>query len=309
MELQQLEEFYAITQCGSLTKAAQKLHTSQPSISRNLRALEEELGCALFDRVGRNVILNDAGRFMLERALSILNSAEAAKQDIDQYIHDGDLSVDLYSPVPMGEIEQIIIGFKTLYPNVRLRIASWPSEHLKAVQPSITFFASPRIHTEPNYLMLGTEHVVLAAARTNPLAQCASVRLSDLADQPFVEVLSDSPFRKISQSMFLEAGFEPNMVAEDQDYNRMLAYVANDFGVSIAPEITWFGRWRERIAAIPFSDIHRKRYLYLKWPENAIMNWATLRFRDYLIEHFNETYGFDCHIGATADKPAKPYLP
>ena len=48
--------------------------------------------------------------------------------------------------------------------------------------------------------------------------------------------------------------------------------------------------------AFPSSDIHRKRYLYLKWPENTVMNAATLRFREYLINHFNTEYGFTCKL-------------
>lgn len=293
MDIQQLKYFYTIAQYESLSKAAQKLHTSQPSLSRNLRALEVELGTTLFDRVGRNIVLNETGRFALERISASLNSIEAIKSDVDQFVHDKNLSVDIYSPVPMGEIEEIIIGFKKEYPNVRLRMASWPSERLKNIQPSITFFASPIVHKEPNYLLLGEEEVVVAVARDNPLAKKTSVQLASLKDAPFVRVLSDSPFYGITSHMFLEAGFEPNTVAEDQDYNRVLAYVANDFGIALAPAITWFGRWKTQVVSIPISDVHRKRYLYLKWPENAVMNWATLRFKEYLIKHFNETYGFD----------------
>ena len=144
--------------------------------------------------------------------------------------------------------------------------------------------------------MLGEENIILAVSRNNPLSKESSLKLADLSEERFVSVLSDSPFYEITTHMFLEAGFKPQFAAEDQDYNQVFAFVANDFGIALAPEITWFGRWRKEIAAVPISDVHRKRYLYLKWPENTIMNWATLRFRDYLIEHFNQHYGFTCSL-------------
>lgn len=296
MEMQQLQNFYVIAQCESLTKAAQKLHTSQPSLSRSLHSLENELGAPLFDRVGRNIVLNDAGRFALSKVVDVLDSAESIKLDISDFIHNKNFSVDIYSPVPMGEFEDIIIGFKEQYPNVRLRMASWNSSRLKSVQPSITFFASPHIHKEPNYLLLGEEQVCLAVSRNNPLSKVENVSLASLSNAPFVSTLCDSPFYSIITEMFSQAGFKPNTVIEDQDYNRVMSYVAHDFGIALAPSITWFGRWREQVTSIPLNDIHGKRYLYLKWPENSVMNWATLRFRDFVIKHFNERYGFDVKV-------------
>lgn len=86
MEMQQLQNFYVIAQCESLTKAAQRLHTSQPSLSRSLHSLEDELGAPLFDRVGRNIVLNDTGRFALTKVLNVLNSAESIKLDVSEFI-------------------------------------------------------------------------------------------------------------------------------------------------------------------------------------------------------------------------------
>lgn len=294
MELKQLKDFYTIAQCENLTKAAQILHTSQPSLSRSLRSLEEELGASLFDRIGRNIVLNETGRFALEKISITLHSIDAIKNDVDQYIHDDNLCVDIYTPVPMGDFRSIIVGFKRKYPKIRLRIASWNSKALENIQPDITFFASPIVHKEPNYLMLGEEDIVIAASKANSIADNNSVALKDLSKKYFIRTLSDSPFYTLTSSMFLEAGFKPKTIAEDQDYQRILTYVAYDFGIALAPAITWLGNWHEQIIQIPISDIHRKRYLYLKWPENSILSWATLRFRDYLIDHFNNTYGFNC---------------
>lgn len=238
MEMQQLQNFYVIAQCESLTKAAQRLHTSQPSLSRSLHSLEDELGAPLFDRVGRNIVLNDTGRFALTKVLNVLNSAESIKLDVSEFIQSKNFSVDIYSPVPMGCFEEIIIGFKEEYPNVRLRMASWHSEKLKNVQPDITFFASPHTHKEHNYLLLGEEEVCVAVAKTNPLAKYESIPLIALSNAAFVSTLFDSPFYKIISEMFNQAGFEPNTVIEDQDYNRVMSFVAHDFGIALAPSIT-----------------------------------------------------------------------
>lgn len=295
MELQQLKYFCTIAECENLTKAAQKLHVSQPSLSRSLHALEDELGTTLFDRVGRNIVLNNAGRIALNRILAVLDSAESVKREVDEFVHDKNHTVNVYAPVPMGYASEIIIGFKEKYPEIHLRVGSKPSNLLETIKPDITFFASPIMHREPNYLVLGEEDIVLAVSKNHPLANRSSVALSSLANERFISVLG-SRYSEIVSHMFLEAGCRPNVVIEDQEANRMMEYVARNVGVTLAPAITWFGTWHDSVAALHLNDVHRRRYLYLKWPENTVMSWATLRFRDHIIEHFNTRYGFTCTL-------------
>lgn len=298
MEIQQLEQFVVIAECENLTKAAQKLHVSQPSLSRSLHALEDELGCTLFDRVGRNIVLNNAGRIALDRALVTLSSADSIKRDVEEFIHQKHRTVNIYAPVPMGFAEEIIIDFKREHPDILLRVGSYSTtyaDRLKRLQPDITFFASPIVHKGPNFLMLGEEDIVLAVSRKNPLAQRTSIDLASLANETFIRLLPSTLYDMV-QGMYLEAGFDPRVVAEVQDYDQIMAYVAEDFGLTLAPAITWFGRRESAVASVPIRDVHRKRYLYLKWPENTVMNEATLQFRRHLIEHFNKHYGFDCSL-------------
>lgn len=295
MELQQLKYFCTIAECENLTKAAQKLHVSQPSLSRSLHALEDELGTALFDRIGRNIVLNNAGRVALIRILTVLDSAESVKREVDEFVHDKNHTVNVYAPVPMGYTEEIITTFKEDHPDIHLRVGSKPSNLLESIKPDITFFASPIVHKEPNYLRLGEEDIVLAVAKTNPLANRSSVALSSLSNEKFISVLG-SRYSDIVTHMFLEAGYHPNIVVEDQEADRMMGYVSRDFGITLAPAITWYGTWHDTVASVHLSDVHRKRYLYLKWPENTVMSWATLRFREHLIEHYNSRYGFTCSV-------------
>lgn len=86
MEIQQLKNFVTIANCENLTKAAQKLHVSQPSLSRSLHALEDELGVLLFDRIGRNIVLNDAGRIALDRALVALSAVDSIRTDVGSFV-------------------------------------------------------------------------------------------------------------------------------------------------------------------------------------------------------------------------------
>src|ERR1700732_173142 len=82
MELQQLRYFCAIAETGSFSRAAQHTHVSQPSLSQQIRKLEDELGARLFDRLGRSIRLTHLGKAFLSRARSVLRELEAARGDL-----------------------------------------------------------------------------------------------------------------------------------------------------------------------------------------------------------------------------------
>ena len=298
MELQQLKYLCVIAECQNLTKAARRLHVSQPSLSRYLHSLEDELGTALFDRVGRNIVLNSVGYVAVNDALAVLDTVNTLKDDVSSFMHEKNLTVNVYSPVPMGNYGDIIKGFSKENPNVYLRMGSMGttySDRLEQLRPDITFFASPILHKEPNYLMLGEEDLIVAVSPKSPYAGRDEIALASLVEEPFVSLLPSTLYDTVLH-MFLELGAKPNIAVADQDYDRVMTYVSAGIGFTIAPAITWFGNWKSRVVPIPITDVHRKRYIYLKWPEDTIMNYATLKFRDYMINYFSTTYGATCSI-------------
>src|SRR6516225_8255402 len=86
MEMHQLRYFAAVARTGGFSRAAEQCHVSQPSLSQQIQKLERGLGQRLFDRLGRRVVLTDAGRLLLDRALAIL----AAAEDAERRLRDGD---------------------------------------------------------------------------------------------------------------------------------------------------------------------------------------------------------------------------
>lgn len=285
MELYQLEYFRVIADTQNLQEASKILHVSQPSLSRCLKSLEEELETPLFDRVGRAIVLNDAGQIMLQRANATLDSAASISREVHAFVRNREQVINLYAPVPFGDDERILFDFKRMHPSVRLRIGVAPAERLLKEVPDLTFFASSVIHREPNYLVLGEEQFVLVAPSSSELAKYDSVRLSELGDLDFL-VPMPCGCRDLIDSMFFEAGVKPHILMENQSYIQTINAVALGYGYAIAPSITWFSSRDQETVRVPISDVCRRRFLYLKWPENAVLSRSVRTFKDYLVEHF-----------------------
>lgn len=286
MELYQLRYFCSVAKYENITKAADELHVSQPALSRSVKRLEEELGVALFDRVGRHIELNDRGRVFLRAAEGAIKSVDSVGQTLDRYVREQSSTLNVRNPCYFGDDEGVLGTFARRYPGICLRCASEPTPFFDTEMPDLTFFASFARHDEPNCCALGQEDIVVSVPFEHPLADERSVRLDDLRYEKFVTVLP-SAVRNVLDGMFVEAGFEPHIVLEDQHCWMVNKFVAQGLGIALAPAVTWFSAEdRTRVRAVPISDVHRRRTLYLKWPEGISLSPAAELFRDYLIDYY-----------------------
>jgi len=189
MEVQQLQAFLLVAETGSFSIAAEKLHLTQPAVSKRVALLEEELGTALFDRIGRNIGLTEAGRALLPHARAIdaeLRSAARSVRDLAGEVA-GDLRLATSHHIGLHRLPPVLSGFSAAFPAVHIDIDFMDSEQaydqimqgraeLAVVtlaptqEPSL--IALP-LWRDPLDFMVGRQHP-LASKRTLELAQLAA---------------------------------------------------------------------------------------------------------------------------------------
>lgn len=246
MEFHQLRYFTAAAEDSSISRAAQRLHVTQPALSRQIAALEAELGVALFDRVKKRIVLTDAGRFFLPKARQIICDAETSAQQLREQFGDaprtlrlGFLSVfldDLVTPV-MREFRQrhpkARVSLFELPPRAqldRLRTHELDAAILGNIEDADReLFAVRRLSRNKMAAVLPEDHA-LAAKKT--------LKLAALARDSFIS-LSDAVFpgrREFLRGICGAAGFEPQIVSEVDSLSLMIAGVASGDGVALMPE-------------------------------------------------------------------------
>src|SRR3712207_4286782 len=124
MTLQQLEYFLTAVEHGSFSAAAEALHLAQPSLSEQIRRLEAELGSPLFSRGGRGLELTEAGRRLRPHAERVLAEAEEARASVREIseLVGGTLSFGTFGNAPYHLLADLVQGFKTRHPAVRIRL-------------------------------------------------------------------------------------------------------------------------------------------------------------------------------------------
>lgn len=243
MELHQLRYFCAIADTGGFSRAAQQTHVSQPSLSQQIRKLEDELGARLFDRLGRTVRLTDPGRALLPRARAVLRDVEAARSDVVERKASigGLMCVGVIPTIAPYWFPPALAAFSRTYPEARVTVVEEITplllERLRAGTMDVAIVALPlqaRAHGfEARPLAVEKLYAVLPAH--HPLAGRRAISLADLRADSFLLLRDGHCFRETAVAACKRARFRPKISFESSQFGSILGMVDAGLGVSMVP--------------------------------------------------------------------------
>lgn len=259
MELRQLRYFLAVADCGNFTRAAEKVAISQPSLSVQIAALEEELGALLFDRLGRHVALTEPGRVFRDHAQRVIRETELATQSVRDLTgaEQGRLVVGVLSTVNSYLIPPLVCRFKQRFPHVHLQVHAQPSsaieEAVAANRLDLGLCLLPAINDRLITSRLFTETLVLVAP-PGVRRTAKRIRMRDLATLPLVLLPSDYCLRKMIEAECTDAGVRPQVSVEMTSPEGILEAVKEGAGLTILPEL--FVRHRIRGSMLRVIELY-----------------------------------------------------
>jgi len=243
MELHQLRYFCAIVDSGTFSRAARQTNVSQPSLSQQIRKLEDELGARLFDRLGRTVRLTEIGRTFLPRARAVLRELEAARGDLAEQRDSmsGTITVGVIPTVAPYLLPPHLAAFSRKFPDAKIsiveEITSLLLERLRAATIDLALLALPIRGHEFESFPIRTEPFFAAVPQKHPLARLKSLSLKDLRNDPFLLLRDGHCFRENTLAACDRARLHPQIVFESGQFSSLLGMVAAGMGVSIVPEM------------------------------------------------------------------------
>jgi LysR family transcriptional regulator, benzoate and cis,cis-muconate-responsive activator of ben and cat genes len=253
VELRHLRYFVAVAEAENVLRAAtQKLHISQPAVSRQIRDLEDELGVQLFERTGKAVNLTDAGRLFLKEARAVLERTDEAVRNVRAFAQAGETELHVgYTPALRSQIvSPALHTFQQAMPDVRVKLHDWTSEKivtgLRDGRLQLAFVVRPSKRGAFHGLRfeeLLREQVHLAVPPTHPLAQRRSVSLADAAREPFVGLTpEDFPdYNAYLASIFAPVKNKPRVIEEHDSMTSVISAIEAGTGVGLAVLGSSFG--------------------------------------------------------------------
>lgn len=232
MELRHLRYFSALAGSLNFTRAAERLHVTQSTLSHQIKQLEEELGTLLFDRIGKRVALTEAGEAFLHhatRALQEIDRGLGALREDPQTVA-GELRIGSTHTFNLGFIPDCIAGFQQRYPGVRVMVdelaADLIAERLQQGTLDMGIAYRPGAPGPLQFEPLYNEEMVLVVAGNHPLARRKRVRMVELHRLPMVLLPASFVTRQMLDECFRSCGAEPQVVAEINTLAPIMGLVA-----------------------------------------------------------------------------------
>lgn len=243
MDLRHLRYFVTVAEELNVTRAAARLHIAQPSLSVRLHKLEQEVGAELFERVGRNIKLSQAGKLFLEQARKVLADAERGVALARQAASGeaGQLSIGYNAPAGFKVFPRIVPAFRRRWPNIHLSFHSFVSlqqlDGLRRDELDLGFVWLPIPTDEFEIRELLKEPLVAVLPVDHRLASTTAVRIEDLSEEPMIlpsRSLHPDTYRQIEQT-FANAGAVLNVAYQLENSLSMINFVAMGIGCSLLP--------------------------------------------------------------------------
>jgi DNA-binding transcriptional LysR family regulator len=250
VELRHLSYFVAVAETENVSRAALKLHVSQPALSRQIRDLEDEIGFSLLERTAKSVRLTDAGRAFLDNARALLQNADEAvtKARAVARAEPSELHVG-YSPTPTAEIvPKILRAFQRAMPNVHVRLHDWSNNAIRdglhdgrlqlglIVPP-----AKASSMRDLRYEELFHQRVCVAVAPQHPFARRRAVPIAEVAAERLIGLTrEDYPnYYDYLSIIFSKVKQKPRVIEEHDSMSGIMSAVEAGTGVAIGADFRY----------------------------------------------------------------------
>ncbi|WP_051481435.1 LysR family transcriptional regulator [Paraburkholderia nodosa] len=289
MNFTHLLAFYEVARAGSVSAGAERLHVSQPAVTREIRELEDRVGIILFDRLPRGVALTEAGKTLFDYAERIFTLADGAENQLKELAGLGAGHMKLGASATLGVyfVPDMIARFNASYPRVAIDLTVTNTERVEAGIRDLTFtlgfvegpFDDTVLHARP----IGSDEIAVVAAAGHPRAG-QRIRAGDLVDQVVIMREPGSGTRAIVEEAYARAQLkiEPLMsVSDTEAIKRMLlaqhalAYVSL---LSVRDEVR-----RGELTIVEVEDLRIERPLHMVWHKGRSLSPSSQALFDLVI--------------------------
>lgn len=273
MELQHLKEFLCLAEKLNFSVAASLMDTTQSTLSKHIKLLEDELGVALFVRNRRSVALSDFGQYYLPYAKKIVADDKVAGRAVSEYKKQRDkrVKIAVIRNMQYYNVDKYLLDFMNSYPEYHVDLVEADEIESERMfrEGKVNLFTSYHLMEEDpaeGFIPVIESCIVAVFSRSHPCALRETVRLDELAEEPLMLPSKDSRMSHIITQSFLQAGNAPRIISQS-DSTACIDFAAANMGVAIQP-IDLVESYHDK--TVRYSDI-----------EPPIRFYCGIRYRDF----------------------------
>ncbi|GAA5200984.1 LysR family transcriptional regulator [Microbacterium jejuense] len=266
VNLEQLKAFVEVAQVGNFTRAAERLHLAQPSLSRQITALEQDLGMELFHRARAGSTLTVAGESLLPLARRMLADADSVRRELAELagLQRGRVRLGATPTLCVSLVAEVFTAFHAAHPAIELQISEHGSrrllEELGAGELDLALVTTSDSAPPERFTvtpLLVEELVVISSSGAPPVTAGDAIELADVAALPQVVFSRAYDLRAATDAAFRAAGLTPRAAVEGAEMDAVLRFVERGLGVAIVPAMVLVERPGLRAVRLRDSTLTR----------------------------------------------------
>ncbi|MFC0523639.1 LysR family transcriptional regulator [Pontibacillus salicampi] len=290
MDLRHLEYFAEVAKHLSFTKASVALHVSQPSLSKAIKHLEEELDVPLFYR-SKTLELTDAGKAVLSNAKEVLTSFHNLNSELEEVIglKKGDIRIGIPPIIGASFFSELISQYIEQFPLVNLKLSEVGSKMIKqgVEDGSLDIGLVCNIPKKSKFetIEIISDPLKLVVNKQNPLAQAECVELTDLKEEPFILYGQDFTLHDRIIEECTNHGFYPNVVCHSSQRDFMIEMVEAKLGIALLPSKVADEITKETIQSVPLVHTSASLDLGMIWKKGRYIPYSVREFITMAEQH------------------------
>lgn len=292
MELTQLRAFRAVAQHKSYTRAAKELYLTQSAVSQQMAALEEELGCDLFEQVGKKTQLTAAGEHFLNYADRILTLAHEARESLDDFKKGakGRVTIAAISSTTLYLLPDLLAKFRVRHPDVDIVLRTAGGDEVKDMVTrgavDVGIIGSHVSTKEFVSAYLFHDRISPFVSRKHRLARKRRIRFAELANDPMILLGPWKSWQDYVLTIFRQADIKPQIHLQLESIDAVKRMVERNLGFTILPHIACRSEVKAKsLVPLQFTDVPSlDREILLIHRKDKQVSQILQRFIDFVVE-------------------------
>lgn len=292
MDIRQLSYFNEIVKHGSFTIAAEALHITQPTISKAIKNMEEEIGEVVFVRDGKHIRLTDVGEVILKHANPIITQFEQLSLELADmtYLNSGKLTIGLPPMAGARFFPSVIKQFYEKYPGITINVVEAGAAKIEQAiikgELDAGVILWPIDENIYHHFPLATEKLKVIVHPDHPLAQSDQVKLEQLEPESFIMFNQEFALHDHILEACIAKGYKPKIIAESTQWDFIGQMVAANLGIAMLPQSISKLLDKNQVKAVDLIEPTIHWQLVMAWKKDSYMSLAARAWIKFTEELF-----------------------
>ncbi len=287
MDIMQIKYFLEVAESQHITASAEKLHIAQPALSKSIHKFEKSIGVKLFETKGRNIVLNEYGKYLQEKLIPIVEQLDKLPETLQTMakLHGETIHLNVLAASTL--VTNAIIDYKNQHSDINFRLLQNNDGGISDIEITTKSFRNSHLEEHSNQYICH-ERIFLAVPKNKKYSNRTTITLKEAKNEGFISLIGSRQFRFICDKFCRQAEITPHIIFESDNPAAVKNMIAANIGVGFWPEFSWGKIENDDVKLLEITEPYCSRDIVITYTPNKKFNQNTADFFEYLKGYFYE---------------------